>query len=48
MKFLYELETQADEFIIERMLRTIPDALPRYKPMRQERYVAMARHYCYE
>ena len=33
MKFLYELATQADEFIIERMLRTIPNALPRYKPM---------------
>ena len=29
------------------MRRTIADALPRCKPMRQERYAAMARHHCH-
>ena len=48
MEILYELETQADELIVERMHRTIADALSSYKPMRQERDVAMARHHCYE
>ena len=48
MEFLCELESQADEFIVERMRRTIVDALSRYKPMRQECDVSMARHHCYE
>ena len=48
MELLYELESQADEFIVERMRRTIADALSGYKPMRQECDVAMPRHHCYE
>ena len=28
MELLYELESKADEFIVERMRRTIADALP--------------------
>ena len=48
MELLYELESQADEFIVERMRQTIADALLRYKPMRQERDVAMALHHSYE
>ena len=34
MELLYELESQADEFIVERMRRTIADAPSGYKPMR--------------
>ena len=34
--------------IVERMRRTIADALSRYKPMREECVVAMARHRNYE
>ena len=30
------------------MRQTIAGALLRYKPMREERYVVMARHHCYE
>lgn len=48
MELLYELESQADEFIVERMRRTIADALSSYNPMCEECDVAMARHYCYE
>lgn len=48
MELLYELESQADEFIVERMRRTIADALSRYKPMCQECDLAMTRHHCYE
>lgn len=49
MELLYELETQADDLIVERMRRTIADALSSYKPMRQEcAVVAMARHHSYE
>ena len=48
MKLLYELESQAGKFIVERMRQTIADALSGCKPMRQERYAAMARHRCYE
>ena len=48
MELLYELESQADEFIVERMRRTIADAPSSYKPMRQECDVAMARHHCYK
>ena len=48
MELLYELESQADEFIVERMRRTIVDAPSSYKPMRQECDVAMARHHSYE
>ena len=48
MELLYELETQADEIIIERMRQTIADALALYNPVREERYVAMARHHSYE
>lgn len=33
MELLYELESQADEFIVERMRRPIADALSNYKPM---------------
>ena len=42
MKLLYELETQADELIVERLRRPIAAALPGCKPMRQERDAAMA------
>ena len=45
MELLYELESQADEFSVERMRRAIADALSSYKPMREERYAAMTRHY---
>ena len=48
MELLYELESQADEFIVDRMRRTIADALSGYKPMCEECDVAMARHHCYE
>ena len=48
MELLYDMESQADDRIVERMRRTIADALSRYKPMREERYAAMARHHCYE
>ena len=48
MELLYELETQADELIVERMCQTIADALSSYKPMRQECDLAMARNHCYE
>ena len=48
MELLCEPESQADEFSAERMRRTIADALSSYKPMRQERYAAMARQHCYE
>ena len=51
MEPLYELETQADEFIefiVERMRRTIAAALSLYKPMRQERHMSTARHRCYK
>ena len=48
MKLLYELESQADEFIVERLRRTIADALSGYKPMCEECDVAMARHHSYE
>ena len=48
VELLYELESQADEFIVERMRRAITDALSRYKPMRQECDVPMARNHCYE
>lgn len=48
MELLYELESQADEFIVERMRRTITDALSIYKPMRQECDPAMPRHHRYE
>ena len=34
MELLYELESQADEFIVERMRQTIADAPSGYKPMR--------------
>ena len=43
MELLYEPKIQADEFIVERMRQTIADALSQYKPMREERDVAMAR-----
>ena len=39
---------QADEFIVERIRRTIAGARSQYKRMREERYVAMARRHCYE
>ena len=48
MELLYELESQADEFIVERIRRTIADALSQYKPMCEECDVAMARHHSYE
>ena len=48
MEILYEQESQANEFIVERMRRTIADALSQYKPMREECDVAMARHHSYE
>ena len=48
MELLYELESQADALIVERMRRTIADVLSRYKPMCEECAVAMARHHCYE
>ena len=48
MELLYELESQADEIIVERMRRTIADALSQYKPMREECDVTMARHHSYE
>ncbi len=48
MELLYELESQADEFIVERLRRTIADALSQYKPMCEECDVAMARHHSYE
>ena len=48
MELLYELESQADDLIVERMRRTIADARSGYKPMREERDVAMARHHSYE
>ena len=48
MELLYELEIQADEFIVEWMRQTIADALSRYKPMREECDVALARHHSYE
>ena len=48
MELLYELEIQADEFIVEPMRQTIADALSRYKPMREECDVALARHHSYE
>ena len=35
MELLYELESQADEIIVERMRQTIADALSDYKPMRE-------------
>ena len=48
MELLYEPESQADELIVERMRRTITDALARYKPMREECDVAMARRHSYD
>ena len=48
MELLYELESQADEIIVERVRRTIADALSQYKPMREECDVTMARHHSYE
>ena len=48
MELLYELKTQADALIVERMRRTIADALSSHKPLREERYLAMARRHCYE
>ena len=36
MELLYELEIQADEFIVERMRQTIAGALSQYKPMCEE------------
>ena len=42
MELLYELESQADEFIVERMRRAIADALSGYNPMCD---VAMGRHH---
>ena len=48
MELLYELESQADEFVVERLRRTIADALSQYKPMCEECDVAMARHHSYE
>ena len=48
MELLYELESQADELIVELMRRTIADALSQYKPMCEECDVAMARHHSYE
>lgn len=48
MELLYEQKIYADEFIVERIRQAIADALSRYKPMRQERDVAMAHHHCYE
>ena len=44
MELLYELESQANELIVERMRQTIADALSGYKPIREERDVAMGRH----
>ena len=46
--FLYKLESQADELIVERMRRTIADALSGYKPMCEECDVAIVRHHSYE
>ena len=48
MELLYELEAQADDLIVERMRRTIADALSRYNPIRQDCDVAMARAHSYE
>ncbi len=48
MELLYELETQADELIVERIRQTIADALSGYKPMCEECDVAMASHHSYE
>ena len=48
MELLHELESQADEFIVERMRWTIADALAQYKPICEECNVAMVRHHCYE
>ena len=48
MELLYELEIQADEFIVEWMRQTITDALSQYKPMCEGCDVAMVRHHCYE
>ena len=48
MELLYELESQADEIIVERIRQTIADALSQYKPMCEECDVAMARHHSYE
>ena len=45
---IYDWETQADEFIVERMRQRIENALARYKPMREERDVAMAPRRRYE
>ena len=44
MELLDELESQAYEFIVESMRQAIADALSQYKPMREERYAAMARN----
>ena len=48
MELLYELENQADEFITERLRRTISDALLRYNPMRERVRWRDALHHCYE
>ena len=45
---LHEMESQADEIVVERMRQIIADALSRYKPMREECDVAMERHHSYE
>ena len=48
MELLYELESQADYLIVERMRRTIADALSQCKPICEECDVAMARQRSYE
>ena len=48
MELLYELESQSDEIIAERMRQTIEDALSQYKPMCEECDVAMARRHSYK
>ena len=48
MELLYELESQADELIVERMRQTIADALSRYKSMSEKCDVAMERHHSYK
>ena len=48
MELLYELETQADEFIVDRMRWTIADALSNYNLIPKECDLVMVRHHCYE
>ena len=48
MELLYELENQSDELIVERMRRTIADALSQYKLMCEKYDAAMSRHHRYE